>query len=222
MEITNNYKRALGVFKERENLENALHKLKERNFDFERISVIARDDRAPIAQDDVETKKIGNKAEEGATTGAVTGGVLGTATGLLVGLGILAIPGIGPILLAGAEATAIATTLAGTAIGAAAGGLVGALIGLGIPEEKAKLYHDRVCDGYYLLIITDTEESIDRAGEILGEYEVENWEIYDVPQTGVSSTTDLDSNDDIATVTEDKTLKTVNASPEVLIVDRRK
>jgi len=44
---------------------------------------------------------VGNKADEGAATGAVTGGAVGGLTGLLVGLGALAIPGIGPVMLAG-------------------------------------------------------------------------------------------------------------------------
>jgi len=41
----------------------------------------------------------------------VTGGAVGGLTGLLVGLGALAIPGVGPVMLAGATATALATAL---------------------------------------------------------------------------------------------------------------
>jgi len=54
---------------------------------------------------------VGNKADE-ALAGAVTGGA-GGLTGLLVGLGALAIPGMGPVMLAGATATALATALSG-------------------------------------------------------------------------------------------------------------
>jgi uncharacterized membrane protein len=70
---------------------------------------------------------------------------------------------VGPVILAGEVATALATTLAGTAIGAAAGGLLGALIGLGIPEERAKVYSDRVSRGDYLVIIKGTDKEIAKA-----------------------------------------------------------
>ena len=126
------YKRAAGLYYSRDEAEAAVRALKDAGFDMERVSVIAKGTDKVAGEE--TTEEIGNKADEGAATGALTGGALGGITGLLVGLGALAIPGIGPILLAGAEATAIATTLAGAGIGAAAGGLVGALIGLGIPE----------------------------------------------------------------------------------------
>lgn len=128
----NFYKRAAGLFYSRDEAEAAVSALRDAGYDMDRVSVIAKD--ADKLDGHETTEEIGNKADDGAATGAVTGGALGGITGLLIGLGTLAIPGIGPILLAGAEATAIATTLAGAGIGAAAGGLIGALIGLGIPE----------------------------------------------------------------------------------------
>ena len=87
------------------------------------------------------------KAPEGAATGAVTGGVLGGIAGWLVGIGALAIPGIGPVVAAGA----LATTLGGAAIGAVAGGLIGALVGAGIPEEDARGYETHVREGRILI-----------------------------------------------------------------------
>lgn len=159
----------------------ALNELRDSNFPMDRVSVIARDgDRADDIAGTEVRDRVGNKADEGATTGAVAGGALGGLTGLLIGLGTLAIPGIGPIMLAGATATAIATTVAGGAIGAAAGGLVGALIGLGIPEERARVYSDRVARGQYLVIVEGTEEEIRRAQTILSNRGIEDWDIYDI------------------------------------------
>src|SRR6202045_1264027 len=51
---------------------------------------------------------------EGTGTGAGIGATIGGATGLLAGLGLLAIPGLGPVVAAG--------WLASTALGALAGG----------------------------------------------------------------------------------------------------
>ncbi len=185
---TNNldYKRATGLFYSRDEAEAAVRGLKDVGFDQDRISVVARD---ADKLDGIETtEKVGNKADEGATAGALTGGALGGITGLLVGLGTLAIPGIGPIIFAGAEATAIATTLAGGAIGAATGGLLGALVGLGIPEEKAKIYHDRVAGGSFLVMVTGTEAEVKRAETVMQRSGVEEFGIYNAPNAAPART----------------------------------
>ncbi|AFZ33827.1 hypothetical protein Sta7437_0209 [Stanieria cyanosphaera PCC 7437] len=170
------YKRIVGLFYSRDEAEAAVRDLRDSGFNMDRVSVIAKDTN-PIAGTET-TRDVGNKADEGAAAGALTGGTLGGITGLLVGLGLLAIPGIGPILLAGAEATAIATTLAGAGIGAAAGGLVGALIGLGIPEERAKMYSDRVAGGSFLVMVNAPEGEIGHAEAIMRRHGVEELEMY--------------------------------------------
>jgi len=80
---------------------------------------------------------------EAAGTGAGVGATLGGAGGLLAGLGILAIPGIGPVVAAGW----LASTALGLAVGAAAGGLIGALTQLGVSEEEAHAYAEGVRRG---------------------------------------------------------------------------
>lgn len=87
------------------------------------------------------------KAPEGATIGAGTGGVIGGTIGLLAGIGLLAIPGLGPFIAAGP----ILASLSGLGVGAALGGIAGALIGMGIPELVAKRYEGMVKDGNILL-----------------------------------------------------------------------
>lgn len=192
-------KRSVGVFSTRREAELALEELRDSGFSMDKVSIIAKDgDREnDIANVEVEDHdRVGNKADEGATKGAVTGGVFGGVTGLLVGLGALAIPGIGPIMLAGVEATALATALAGGAIGAAAGGLVGGLVGLGIPEEQAKVYNDRVTQGGYLVIVDGTEAEIGRAHQILQGHNIEEYGVYDVPTNNtVGNTAGVSSGD---------------------------
>jgi hypothetical protein len=127
-------KRAVGVFPSYQEAEDALLVLRSEGFAMNQVSVIAKDSDRMQSNTQVGDVKVHDLADtthvdEGAKTGAATGGAVGGLTGLLVGLGTLAIPGIGPVMLAGAAATALATTVAGSAIGAAAGGLAGALIG---------------------------------------------------------------------------------------------
>src|SRR6187399_2984046 len=80
---------------------------------------------------------------EGAGAGAGIGAGIGGAAGLLAGLGLLAIPGLGPVVAAGW----LASTAVGAAAGAATGGIVGALIEHGVPEEEAPLYAEGVRRG---------------------------------------------------------------------------
>jgi hypothetical protein len=79
--------------------------------------------------------------------GAAIGGVLGGGAGLLAGLGIMAIPGIGPVVAAGW----LASTLAGAAVGAAAGGATGGVVGSltehGVDEAHAHVYAEGVRRG---------------------------------------------------------------------------
>ena len=76
---------------------------------------------------------------KGAGAGAAVGGV----AGLLAGLGVIAIPGVGPVVAAGW----LASTLAGAAAGAATGGVLGSLTQLGVPEEDAHTYAECVRRG---------------------------------------------------------------------------
>ncbi|MFN0010626.1 MAG: hypothetical protein ACKVS8_03175 [Phycisphaerales bacterium] len=103
------------------------------------------------------------KAPEGATAGAGAGGVIGGALGLLAGIGLLAIPGVGPFIAAGP----IMASLSGIAVGAAVGGITGALIGMGIPEIEAKRYEGKVKDGNILISVhAETSDHVSRAKKV--------------------------------------------------------
>jgi hypothetical protein len=80
---------------------------------------------------------------ESAGTGAGIGAGLGGAAGLLAGLGLLAIPGLGPVVAAGW----LAATAVGAAAGAATGGLVGALTEAGVSKDEAPVYAEGVRRG---------------------------------------------------------------------------
>src|SRR6201984_1101525 len=80
---------------------------------------------------------------EGAGKGAGIGAGLGGAAGLLAGLGLLAIPGLGPVVAAGW----LASTALGATAGAATGGVVGALTQAGVSDEEAPLYAEGVRRG---------------------------------------------------------------------------
>ncbi len=188
MTLTNS-KRAVGIFSSYQEAENALNELRDAGFAMNQVSIVAKDSERldqsnRIGETRVQELIETTRGDEGATAGVAAGGAVGGLTGLLVGLGTLAIPGVGPVILAGTAATAIASALAGGVIGATAGGLVGGLIGLGIPEERARVYHDYVVRGDYLLIIDGTDAEILRSEAILKRRGISEWEIYNAQASG--------------------------------------
>lgn len=83
--------------------------------------------------------------------GTSTGALLGGAGGLLAGLGLLAIPGLGPVVAAGWLVAAATGAGIGALGGAATGGIVGALKGAGHTDEEAHVYSEGVRRGGTLL-----------------------------------------------------------------------
>jgi hypothetical protein len=83
-------------------------------------------------------RNLNNKDDraEAAGAGAGMGAVAGGAVGVLAGLGLMAIPGVGPIVAAGW----LVSTLAGAAAGGAAGGVIGALTQAGVGKDEANIY----------------------------------------------------------------------------------
>jgi hypothetical protein len=185
--------RAVGIFPNYQATEVALGELQDRGYVMDRVSVIGRDlDRHPDLAGANTSHKIqdagrmhandddDNEAAETAKKGALAGGTVGGLTGLLVGIGALAIPGVGPVMLAGAAATALATAVSGGAIGAAAGSLAGGLVGLNIPEDRAQVYSDRVSSGDYLVMVEGSETDIQLAESIFNKHGIRDWYAYDV------------------------------------------
>ena len=150
---------AFGIFANIANAEAAIDGLTMAGFSNQALSVLLSD------QDDAKvlaTEK--TRASESATAGAGVGGVVGGALGLLAGIGVLALPGVGPFIAAGP----IMASLAALGVGGAVGGFVGALVGMGIPEFEAKLYDVRVKDGGVLVAVhCESSEGISKARDVL-------------------------------------------------------
>jgi hypothetical protein len=149
-----------GLYPNHSSAERGVDTLKEAGFRNTDISVLFPQN---VGSKDFGHEK-GSKSPEGAAAGAGTGAMLGGALGWLAGIGALAIPGLGPFIVAGP----IVTALAGMGVGGAVGGITGALIGMGIPEYVAKRYEGRVKEGGILLSVhSDNPDWTKRAKEIL-------------------------------------------------------
>jgi hypothetical protein len=103
-------------------------------------------------------------AGKGATTGTVVGGI----GGLLAGLGLLAIPGLGPVVAAGWLASTAVGAAVGAAAGGATGGVIGALKHAGENEEDAHVYAEGVRRGATLVSAKVDESLVPAAENALG------------------------------------------------------
>lgn len=162
-------KMIISVFSDRDDAEDAIDELKALDYNAQDISIVTRD------RDDAQVVRehTGSNVGDGLASGAATGGVIGGIAGLLVGIGAIAIPGIGGLLIAGPLAAALgltgaaASTVTGAVTGAVAGGLVGALVGIGVPEEDAAVYEDSVKTGALLLAVPIREGNESEVRSIL-------------------------------------------------------
>ncbi len=132
-----------------------------------------------------------NDAAEDAGTGAGIGAAVGGVGGLLTGLGIMAIPGVGPVVAAGWLAATAAGAVPGAVVGGAAGGLIGALTDSGVDERDAHVYAEGVRRGGTLVTAKVNDSRAAEAEAILQRsnwvdlptrrtaYEGEGWTAFD-------------------------------------------
>jgi hypothetical protein len=150
-----------GIYPNRPTVERAVDALKEARFRNADISVLLPES-GGTKEFAVEKE---TKAPEGAATGAGTGAVVGGTLGWLVGIGLLAIPGVGPFIAAGP----IMAAIAGAGAGGLVGGIAGALIGMGIPEYEANRYEGRIKEGGILLSVHADDRDWKNKGKVILE-----------------------------------------------------
>lgn len=143
----------------------AIARLRGAGFHDESIAVVRRDSSSGY-DDDLEEPD--NKG-----SGALKGMGVGAGVGALFGLSALVIPGVGPIIAAGAFVETLGIIGSGAAsgavVGGTAGGIAGALMKYGVSEEDASFYGDRIESGE-IWIAVDTRRTAmngDIAADIL-------------------------------------------------------
>jgi hypothetical protein len=124
---------------------------------------------AGVRQDDISL--IANNADKwyapdyaaGAGKGAAIGAGFGGFGGLLAGLGLLAIPGLGPVVAAGW----LAAAAAGAAVASAAGGAIGMLAEAGVAVNEAEVFAESIRRGGSLVSARVDAADKDRLEAIL-------------------------------------------------------
>lgn len=174
-----------GLYDNYDDAQDAVGELEASGIPSSDISIVANNSENWYAQDEP------SEAAEDAGAGAGIGAVVGGAGGLLTGLGVMAIPGVGPVVAAGWLAATAVGAVAGAAVGGAAGGIIGALTDSGVSEQDANVYAEGVRRGGTLVTVRASDDLAPEAERILGQsttvdvasrrrdYEAEGWTAFD-------------------------------------------
>jgi len=137
----------------------AVQKLEDADFPHHHVSLVTNSVHRQV--DDESTLQYGDASERNAVKGAGFGGLFG----LLLGAPLLAIPGLGAVLLAGPLAAGIT--------GAIVGGFLGSMSGWGVHPDHVREYEHRVRAGAILVVVNGTPQEIAEAQRILQDTHAE-------------------------------------------------
>jgi len=158
-------KTIIGLFDNREEALAAVQELHARGITSADISIVSRHDQGWYADD--------SQPEAGAETGAGLGALVGGVSGLLAGLGLLTIPGIGPVVAAGWFLSTFAGAATGAILGGATGSLIGALMEHGVEEDDAHVYIEGLRRGGTLVTARVDEARITAAETTMIKHRVD-------------------------------------------------
>ena len=99
------------------------------------------------------------------------GAIVGGGGGLLAGLGMMAIPGVGPVVAAGWLIATAVGAVGGAAVGAAAGGIIGSMTNAGVDKREAQVYAEGVRRGGALVAARVDGADVVKARDVLARYQ---------------------------------------------------
>jgi hypothetical protein len=164
--MTNEGTVVFGIYPTNTAVEHGVEALRNDGLPSSDISVLFSENPAPRTLAQALEQKKSNNVQGGAAVGGGTGALVGGAMGWLVGLVALAIPGLGPFMVAGP----IFSALVGAGVGGLVGEIAGALVGMGMPENEAKRYEEQVKRGGILLsVYVNDLHRAERVKELLAQ-----------------------------------------------------
>jgi uncharacterized membrane protein len=141
--------------------EQAVKDLQNAGIDMQDISIVAKDYHTD--EQVVGYYNAGDRMKRWGTTGAFWGGFWG----LLFGSAFFAIPGIGPLLVAGPLVAWMVGALEGAAVVGGLGVLGAALVSMGVPKNSVLQYETAIKSDKFVLIVNGSAEEVAKAKEVL-------------------------------------------------------
>ncbi len=160
----------IGVYENQQDALAAIQQLKTAGFPASQLSILghAKDDQTE--EDRLEQLDSDHEMDRPiriAATGIGIGAVVGPILGALAGLGILAIPGVGILVGAGA----IAGAVAGLDAGLIGGGIISALAIARTNKHHEEKYKEHLAAGRYLVVAQGTDDELHHAHDILDAHD---------------------------------------------------
>ena len=141
--------------------EEAVKELQRSGFDMTQLSIVGKD--YHTEDHVVGYYTTGDRMKAWGRMGAFWGGLWG----LLLGAAFFAIPGIGPVVVAGPLVSWIVGALEGAVVVGGLSALGAGLASIGIPHDSILKYETALKADKFLLIAHGTPEQVDRAKSIL-------------------------------------------------------
>jgi uncharacterized membrane protein len=161
MTMMSDHNVVVAVYDAHEQAEQAVKELQNSGFDMKKLSIVAKN---PHAEEHVVGfYNTGDRIKHWGKTGAFWGAIWG----MLFGAAFFAIPGIGPVLVAGPLVAWIVGALEGAVVVGGAGAIGAGLFSVGIPKDSILKYEIALKTDRYLLLVSGTEHEVSRAREIL-------------------------------------------------------
>jgi uncharacterized membrane protein len=141
--------------------EEAVKELQRTGIDMRTLSIVGKDSHTD--EHVVGYYNTGDRMKYWGKTGAFWGGFWG----LLFGSAFFAIPGIGPVLVAGPLVAWIVGALEGAAVFGGLSAIGAGLYGMGIPKDSVVQYELALKTDKYLLMVHGTATEVERARDII-------------------------------------------------------
>lgn len=152
---------AVAVFATHAKAEAAIHVLQQGGFDLTKLSIVGKDYHTD--EHVVGYYNAGDRMRYWGTVGALWGGFWS----LLFGSAFFAIPGFGPVLVAGPLTVSMISALESAVVVGGIGALGGALGSIGIPNNSVLQYETELKNGKLLLVVHGTPDEVEHAANIL-------------------------------------------------------
>jgi uncharacterized membrane protein len=151
----------VAIYDTHEEAEFAVRKLKTSGFDMKKLSIVAKN---PHVEEQVTGfYTTGDRVKHWGGVGAFWGGFWG----LLVGSAFFAVPGLGPILVAGPLVAAIVGAMEGAVVAGGASAIGAGLFSIGIPENSVLSYELALKTDKFLVLASGTPREVAKAKNII-------------------------------------------------------
>jgi uncharacterized membrane protein len=151
----------VAIYETHTQAENAVKELQRSGFDMKKMSIVAKDYHTD--EHVVGYYNTGDRMKYWGKLGAFWGGLWG----MLFGAAFFAIPGIGPILVAGPLVAWIIGALEGAVVAGGLSALGAGLYSIGIPKDSVVKYEAALKSDKFLLLAHGTADEVAKARDII-------------------------------------------------------